>query len=88
MDKTQVNVAFGYLSVLLSYLCLHEVACARFKGLGSSGGTLEPLFASLREFVALHVAVEKEAGRGSGEFEQKMDTLVMQLEQDERRRNR
>ncbi|KAJ2900194.1 hypothetical protein MKZ38_002553 [Zalerion maritima] len=87
VDKTRFNVAFGYLSVLLGYLCSEAPARTKFKAL-SNEGTLEPLFVSLREFVALHVALEKEAGTGPGELGQKVGMLVAQIEQDERLRNR
>lgn len=44
-----MNVAVGYLSVLLGYLCQYGPIRDRFELL-HSGGNLEPLISSLKEF--------------------------------------
>lgn len=53
MEKTQLNVAFGYLSTLLGYLCLYPPIRERFVSIYSKS-SLEPLLDSLREFIIFH----------------------------------
>ena len=54
-----INVAFGYLSVLLGYLSLSEAirddVCLQLKG-----GTLQQLLDSIEEFLRYHKQIAKE----------------------------
>jgi hypothetical protein len=53
MEKTQLNVAFSYHSILLGYLCLHAPVRERFMAIHSKR-SFEPLLESIREFIVLH----------------------------------
>lgn len=65
MEKTQLNVAFGYLSIVLGYLCLHQPVREKFTTIHSKKN-LEPLLESIREFILFHKlaanAMEEELG--------------------------
>ncbi|KAK4679567.1 hypothetical protein QC764_0036090 [Podospora pseudoanserina] len=66
MEKTQLNVALGYLSILLGYLCLHEPIKERFVRVHPKK-SLQPLLDSVNEFIALHIkaaGVNGEGGKG------------------------
>jgi hypothetical protein len=79
MEKTQLNVAFGYLSILLGYLCLHQPIRERFISICSKG-SLEPLLESLREFILFHKKVAANAMDGGGSAADRLQALVDQLE--------
>lgn len=64
-EKTHINVAFGYLSVLLGYLCHYDPIRKRFEALNAGGG-LEPLLNSIREFAVLHEKSEAAAAQSAG----------------------
>lgn len=52
-----MNVAFGYLSVLLSYLCLNRTV--RFKVEAKlQDGSLKPLLDAVQEFVHYHREID------------------------------
>lgn len=58
IEKTQLNVALGYLSILLGYLCTHEPIRERFLVVHPKK-TMEPLLDSIHEFIAVnHKAAE------------------------------
>lgn len=63
-EKTHINVAFGYLSVLLGYLCHYDPIRRMFETLNAGGG-LEPLLNSIREFAVLHEKSEAAAATES-----------------------
>ncbi len=50
-------MAFGYLSVLLGYLCLSRPIQKKFV-VSHFGGSLEPLMGSIREFIAYNEAAD------------------------------
>jgi hypothetical protein len=56
MEKTQLNVALGYLSVLLGYLCLDPSIRERFVQVHPKK-TLRPLRDSIDEFIVFHKRV-------------------------------
>ncbi|KAK4669699.1 uncharacterized protein QC763_205260 [Podospora pseudopauciseta] len=71
MEKTQLNVALGYLSILLGYLCLHEPIKERFVRVHPKK-SLQPLLDSVNEFIALHIkaaGVNGDGGEGGGSIE-------------------
>lgn len=71
MEKTQLNVALGYLSILLGYLCLHEPIKESFVRVHPKK-SLQPLLDSVNEFIALHIkaaGVNGEGGEGGGSIE-------------------
>ncbi|KAL8288801.1 hypothetical protein RB600_004306 [Gaeumannomyces tritici] len=64
-EKTHINVAFGYLSVLLGYLCHYDPIRKRFEALNPGSG-LEPLMNSIQEFAVLHEKNEAAAAESTG----------------------
>jgi len=65
MEKTQLNVALGYLAVLLGYLCLNDSIRDRFKSVHPKK-SLRPLLDSINEFIILHhKAAEAQSEDGS-----------------------
>ncbi|KAI0446612.1 wings apart-like protein regulation of heterochromatin-domain-containing protein [Xylaria telfairii] len=84
MEKTHLNVAFGYLSVLLGYLSLHGPV--RHKLIHShSAKSIGPLVGSIREFIAHYEQVENamsDDGDGHhGTYAERLQELVQQLEE-------
>ncbi|KAK8110575.1 uncharacterized protein PG998_007032 [Apiospora kogelbergensis] len=83
--KSQLNVAFGYLAVLLGYLSLLKPFRNAFRA-SHSKKSMKPLLDSIREFVAHHKVMEatlKEAvGEGDvhGGYTDKLQLLVEQIE--------
>ncbi|KAK4151298.1 wings apart-like protein regulation of heterochromatin-domain-containing protein [Chaetomidium leptoderma] len=64
MEKTQLNVALGYLSVLLGYLCLSDSIRDRFV-LVHPKKNIQPLLDSINGFIAVHRKVaEAQGGEG------------------------
>ncbi|KAH8156659.1 hypothetical protein CIB48_g11588 [Xylaria polymorpha] len=86
MEKTHLNVAFGYLSVLLGYLSLHGPV--RHKLIHShSAKSIGPLVGSIREFIAHYEQVENamsesdDGGGHPGTYIERLQELVQQLEE-------
>lgn len=88
MEKSQLNVAFGYLSVALGYLCLHRDVRDAFESVHSKR-TLAPLVDAVREFMRYHQllaanamdAGHAEEARQHSPATQRLERLVGQLEQ-------
>ena len=64
MEETQLNVALGYLSILLGYLCLRDSIRDRFISVHPRKG-IQPLLASINEFIAFHEKVAEAQGEGA-----------------------
>ncbi|KAK4127703.1 hypothetical protein N657DRAFT_641715 [Parathielavia appendiculata] len=65
MEKTQLNVALGYLSIFLGYLCLSDTIRDKFV-LVHPKKTMRPLLDSINEFIAFHHKVaEAQSGEGA-----------------------
>jgi hypothetical protein len=86
--KSQLNVALGYLSVLLGYLCLYAPVRRVFTS-SHSARSLGPLLDSIREFISHHRAMEAslldagvEDSRAQGGYTERLEGLVDQLEAD------
>ncbi|KAI0457833.1 wings apart-like protein regulation of heterochromatin-domain-containing protein [Xylaria acuta] len=86
MEKSHLNVAFGYLSVLLGYLSLHGPV--RYKLIHShSAKSIGPLVGSIREFIAHYEQVENamsesdNGDRHRGTYAERLQELVQQLEE-------
>lgn len=86
VEKSQLNVAFGYLSVLLGYMSLYEPVRKRFSSMHKAGN-LAPLLVSIREFIAYHRMTDDaiaQAGDGQAplysSFTTKLQGLVERLE--------
>ncbi|KAH8664331.1 hypothetical protein BX600DRAFT_298798 [Xylariales sp. PMI_506] len=86
--KSQMNVAFGYLSVLLGYLALYPPVRHSFKT-SHSAKSLGPLIDSIGEFIQHHRAMEAsllDAGvddpRAHGGYTERLQALCDQLETD------
>ncbi|KAL2260176.1 hypothetical protein VTK26DRAFT_5922 [Humicola hyalothermophila] len=85
MEETQLNVALGYLSILLGYLCLSDSIRDRFASVHPRKG-IQPLVASINEFIAFHEKVAEAQGEGSSRQGSestaltRLQTLVDQLE--------
>ena len=85
MEKTQLNVALGYLAILLGYLCLETPVGARFTS-RQRNGSLLPLASSIREFLAHSNKAEDMAadgGQTSGSSRQsrRLEALIRRLEE-------
>jgi hypothetical protein len=61
MEKTQLNVALGYLSIFLGYLCLSDSIRDRFV-LVHPKKNIQPLLDSINEFIAFHRKVAEAQG--------------------------
>ncbi|KAL2191280.1 hypothetical protein L209DRAFT_776227 [Thermothelomyces heterothallicus CBS 203.75] len=61
MEKTQLNVALGYLSVLLGYLSLSDSIRDRFIRVHPKK-SIQPLLDSINEFIAFHRQVAEAQG--------------------------
>lgn len=86
VEKSQLNVAFGYLSLLLGYMSLYEPVRKRFNSVHKAGN-LAPLLVSIREFIAYHRMTDDaiaQAGDGQAplysSFTTKLQGLVERLE--------
>ncbi|KAI1814810.1 hypothetical protein GGS20DRAFT_385799 [Poronia punctata] len=87
IKKTHLNVAFGYLSVLLGYLALYSPARQRFIS-SHPARSIGPLIGSIREFIAHYEQVENamteddgdDETRGPGSYVKQLQELVQQLE--------
>ena len=67
-------MALGYLSVLLSFLCLNDAVKAR----GSArlrGGTLKQLVDAADEFLQYYKQIDKAISRGDGEDDPRVGFL-------------
>ncbi|KAJ3573508.1 hypothetical protein NPX13_g4673 [Xylaria arbuscula] len=85
MEKTHLNVAFGYLSILLGYLALHRPVREKLKT-SHSAKSIGPLIGSIREFIAHYEQVEnaisesQDGDRPHGSYVEGLQELVQQLE--------
>ncbi|CAN8095723.1 unnamed protein product [Discula destructiva] len=86
VEKSQLNVGFGYMSLLLGYMSLYEPVRHRF-GSMHKGGNLVPLLDSIREFITYHRAADNAMTQDGGEptpsssdFTTKLQGLVERLE--------
>ncbi|KAK3903337.1 wings apart-like protein regulation of heterochromatin-domain-containing protein [Staphylotrichum tortipilum] len=61
MEKTQLNVALGYLSVLLGYFCLSDSIRERFVA-AQPKKNMQPLLDSIIEFITFHRKVAEAQG--------------------------
>ncbi|KAK6848887.1 hypothetical protein PG995_012720 [Apiospora arundinis] len=83
--KSELNVAFAYLAVLLGYLALLKPFRIAFRA-SHAKKSMKPLLDSIREFVAHHKVMEatlKEAvgeGDAHGGYTDKLQLLVEQIE--------
>ncbi|KAI4602100.1 hypothetical protein KJ359_010966 [Pestalotiopsis sp. 9143b] len=84
--KSQLNVAFGYLTVLLGYLCLYKPIRQVFRSC-QSAKSMGPLVDSIQEFISHHRAMEAsllDAGvedpRAHGGYTERLQGLVDQLD--------
>lgn len=75
MEKTQLNVALGYLSVLLGYLCLRDSIRDRFVSVHPKK-SIQPLVDSINEFIAFHRKVAEAHGEGQPQHEHESAALV------------
>jgi hypothetical protein len=65
-EETSSNVALGYLSVLLGFLCLNKTVRARASA-RLRGGTLKQLVDALEEFLQYHRQIDADVHPGEGE---------------------
>lgn len=86
MEKTHLNVAFGYLSLLLGYMSLYEPVRKRFSSMHKAGN-LAPLLESIREFIAYHRMTDDAIAQAGDDqtsqylsFTTKLQGLVERLE--------
>ncbi|KAJ4306519.1 hypothetical protein N0V88_001323 [Collariella sp. IMI 366227] len=71
MEKTQLNVALGYLSILLGYLCLSPPIRDRFVAVHFKK-SIQPLLDSVNDFIA----VNRKAAEGTGSESQDSGSLA------------
>lgn len=82
LEKSHLNVTFGYLSVLLGYLALHPPIRQKLSSSHPSR-SIGPLIGSVREFIAHYEKVENESDDGDhprSEYTEGLHQLVQQLE--------
>ena len=70
-----INVAFGYLSVLLGYLSLNAVIKDRVC-LQLRGGTLRKVLDSIEEFLHYHKEVAEETVQADQDIEPKINFVI------------
>ncbi len=84
MEKTQLNVAFAYLSILIGCLCIHGSVRQKFISLDARH-SLSPLVNSIKQFIVFQKMAAK-AMEGEGQSRQesgateRLQQLVGQLE--------
>lgn len=83
IEKTRLNVALGYLSILLGYLCLSDGIKSTFVSMHPKK-SIQPLRESINEFITFHQKVAK-AREGDGTSKQeseltRLHSLVEELE--------
>ncbi|KAH7033015.1 wings apart-like protein regulation of heterochromatin-domain-containing protein [Microdochium trichocladiopsis] len=61
VEKSHLNVVFGYLTILLGYLALYQPVREKFRR-SHPGKNMEPLLESIREFMFYHKKMESLAG--------------------------
>lgn len=66
LEETSSNVAFGWLSVLLGWLCLNPAIKARISGC-LPGNSLKQLLDAVDEFLQYHRRVDQAIILGDGE---------------------
>ncbi|KAI1106104.1 hypothetical protein F4804DRAFT_302309 [Jackrogersella minutella] len=85
METSHLNVAFGYLTVLLGYLALYAPVRQKIRS-SHSAKSIKPLLDSLREFLTHHRKVEQSVeehdggSRGHSSYTERLQDLVHQLE--------
>ncbi|KAL9043109.1 MAG: hypothetical protein Q9180_000095 [Flavoplaca navasiana] len=77
-EETSSNVAFGYLSVLLSYLCVEKHA-RQMVASRLPGGTLQALLNTVVEFLQYHRQIEDDMDQEDGETDLKA-SFISRLE--------
>ena len=81
MEETSLNVATGYLSILLAYLCNHNVLKAQIAS-RLPGQTLGPLINAVEEFLSYHKQIDECLSHGEDEadtragFSRRVQALV------------
>ncbi|KAI2623266.1 hypothetical protein GGR54DRAFT_45277 [Hypoxylon sp. NC1633] len=87
METSHLNVAFGYLSVLLGYLALHPPVRQKIRS-NHSAKSIGPLLDSIGEFITHHKKVEQQTmddseedgSRGHSSYTERLQDLVRQLQ--------
>ena len=74
VEKTQLNVAVGYLAILLGYLCLSGTTRRRFDSLNRGAG-LQCLVDSIREFMQVFTSIDGKSG-AAGNHVARLENLV------------
>lgn len=78
MEESHYNVPFGYLSVLLSSLCINDQVRAQVRK-RLPGQTLKPLLEAVEEFVEFHRKVDHQLKQIEGQEIPQLD-FVNRLE--------
>jgi hypothetical protein len=78
MEKTQLNVALGYLSVLLGYLSLTASIRERFVSVHPKKN-MQPLLDSINEFITFHRKVAEAQGNEGAKQESGSLTRLQDL---------
>ena len=78
-------MAFGYLSVLLSYICINNTARQQVSS-QLRGGDLRQLLGAVREFLQYHTRIDNEIYESGGEtdltagFTSRLQNVIEKLE--------
>ncbi|KAG0648430.1 Wings apart [Hyphodiscus hymeniophilus] len=80
LEDNHKNIPFGYLSVLLGYLCLSPTILERVRN-QLEGKTLKPLLASIEEFIGHHKTVDdlyatEDGHSPNSAFTERLEALV------------
>lgn len=84
MEETHFNVAFGYLSVLLSNLCLRDDMRPQI-GSRMPGQTIQPILGAALEFLQYHQQVDSQMsdtnhnGSSRDGFTEKLQEMIKRL---------
>ena len=84
-QESKLNVAFGYLAVVLVCLCLNDQA-RDYVAAALEGGTLQQLVVTAREFISYHCEVAEQLQQGDPDpdrpaFVSRLEAVVQNLEQ-------
>ncbi|KAI4204369.1 MAG: hypothetical protein LQ350_001125 [Teloschistes chrysophthalmus] len=74
-EETAFNVAFGYLSILLSELCMEEEARQTVAS-RLEAGSLQPLLDAVEEFLRYHRQIDEDLGQVEGEVDLKTSFIA------------
>ncbi|KAI1398130.1 hypothetical protein F4819DRAFT_469540, partial [Hypoxylon fuscum] len=80
METSHLNVAFGYLAVLLGYLALYPPVRQKIRS-NNAAKSIGPLLDSLREFITHHQKVEQNVDEGDDDGSRDHNSYTVRLQE-------